>query len=145
MQWDNTQNAGFSSAPKEKIYIPQDPDPNRPTVANQDKDPNSLLNFVRALIAFRATSEALGNDGEFKMVSDVSKPYPLIYMRVKGNEKYIIGLNPSDKMAEAEIVTLNSDRVKYAFGTNEKCSYKAGKNVDKIKLPAISAVIFKIE
>ena len=145
MQWDNTQNAGFSSAPKEKIYIPQDPDPNRPTVANQDKDPNSLLNFVRALIAFRGTSDALGCDGEFKMVGDISKPYPLIYMRTKGNEKYIIGLNPSDKPVEAEIATLNAGHVKYAFGTNEKCSYKPGKSVDKIKLPAVSAAIFKIE
>ena len=145
MQWDDSQNAGFSSAPKEKIYIPQDPDPKRPTVANQDKDPNSLLNFVRALIKFRSSSDALGNDGEFKMVSDISKPYPLIYMRAKGNEKYIIGLNPSDKMSETEFPTLNSSRIKYAIGTNEKCSYKAGKTVDKINLPAVSAVIFKIE
>jgi maltose alpha-D-glucosyltransferase / alpha-amylase len=145
MQWDNTLNAGFSSAPKEKIYIPQDPDPNRPTVANQDKDPNSLLNFVRAMIAFRASSDALGSDGEFKMLGDITKPYPLIYMRTKGSEKYIIGLNPSDKIVEAEIETLNSDHIKYVFGTNIKCSYKPGKTVDKIKLPALSAVIFKME
>jgi maltose alpha-D-glucosyltransferase / alpha-amylase len=145
MQWDNTLNAGFSSSPKEKIYIPQDPDPNRPTVANQDKDPNSLLNFVRGLIAFRASSDALGADGEFKMIGDITKPYPLIYMRKKGNEKYIIVLNPSDKIVEAEIETLNSANVKYVFGTNTKCSYKPGKTTDKIKLPALSSAIFKVE
>jgi maltose alpha-D-glucosyltransferase / alpha-amylase len=145
MQWDNEQNAGFSTAPKEKLYIPQDPDPNRPTVASQDKDPNSLLNYVRALIAFREAADALGNDGEFKMVGDLNKPYPLIYMRLMGNEKYIIALNPSDKPAEAEIATLNPEHIKYAFGTNKKCSYKQGKNVDKIKIPAVSAAIFKVE
>jgi maltose alpha-D-glucosyltransferase/alpha-amylase len=97
------------------------------------------------MIAFRASSEALGADGEFKMIGDVSKPYPLIYMRFRGNEKFIVALNPSDKMVEAEIGTLNSELVKYVFGTSEKCSYKLGKTVDTIKIPALSAAIFKLE
>jgi maltose alpha-D-glucosyltransferase / alpha-amylase len=145
MQWDNTANAGFSSAPKEKLYIQQDPDPNRPTVANQDKDPKSLLNYVRAMIAFRGGSEALGNDGEFKMIGDIGKPYPLVYMRIKGNEKYLVALNPSDKPVEAEIPSLSPGKVKYVFGSNEKCAYKQGKPVDKLKIPAVSAAIFKVE
>jgi glycosidase len=48
MQWDSNINAGFSTAPADKIYIHLDPDPNRPTVAAEDKDPNSLLNYVRS-------------------------------------------------------------------------------------------------
>jgi len=54
-------------------------------------------------------------------------------------------LNPSDKIAEAEIGTLNSDHIKYVFGTNVKCSFKSGKTVDKVKLPGLSAAIFKVE
>lgn len=145
MQWDNSQNAGFSIAAKEKLYIPLDPDPNRPTVANQDKDPNSQLNYVRALLKLRSSSEALGNDGEWKLISDVNKPYPMVYMRLSGNEKYVIAFNPSDKKVETELPTLNSSRVVYTFGNSEKCSYKSGKSIDKIKLPAVSAAIFKIE
>ena len=49
MQWDESSNAGFSTAAKEKIYIPEDPDPNRPTVSKQEKDPQSLLHFVQSL------------------------------------------------------------------------------------------------
>lgn len=41
MQWDSSEDAGFSTAPKGKLYIPPDPDPNRPTVAKEDKDPAS--------------------------------------------------------------------------------------------------------
>ncbi|MDP4223645.1 MAG: alpha-amylase family glycosyl hydrolase [Bacteroidota bacterium] len=145
MQWDDSQNAGFSTAPKEKIYIPQDPDLNRPTVAKQDKDPDSQLNYVRTLLKLRASSAALGNDGEWKLVSDVNKPYPMVYIRRNGNEKYIIAINPSDKKVDAEFSTLNLNRVAYTLGTTSKCSYKAGKSVDTIKMPAVSAVIFKFE
>jgi maltose alpha-D-glucosyltransferase / alpha-amylase len=145
MQWDDSKNAGFSSAPIENVYIPQDPDPNRPTVAKQDKDPDSLLNYVRALLKLRASSAALGNDGEWKLVSDVNKPYPMVYMRANGNEKYIIGINPSNKKVEAEIATLNSSRVTYKLGNSENGSYHAGKSADTIKISAISAVIFQIE
>ena len=32
MQWDHTTNAGFSAAPKEKLYVKQDESADRPTV-----------------------------------------------------------------------------------------------------------------
>jgi maltose alpha-D-glucosyltransferase/alpha-amylase len=53
-------NAGFSDATAEAIYLPQDPDPHRPTVAGQLADPGSLLHTVRRLLALRATTPALG-------------------------------------------------------------------------------------
>lgn len=53
MQWGSTTNAGFSSAPKEKRYIRQDDDSNRPTVQKQLEDKNSLLNEVKKLIKVR--------------------------------------------------------------------------------------------
>jgi maltose alpha-D-glucosyltransferase/alpha-amylase len=145
MQWDDSQNAGFSSAPTDKIYIPQDPDPNRPTVAKEDKDPESELNYVRSLLSLRRSSPALGNDGGWELISDVSKPYPMIYMRTGQGQKYIIALNPSGKKADAEFATLKSSKVSFVFGTTGKSSYKIGKGLDTIKLPAVSAAIFKLE
>jgi len=145
MQWDDSQNAGFSTGPKDKIYLPEDPDPNRPTVAKQDKDPKSQLNYVRALLKLRASSAALGNDGEWTFLSDTSHPYPMIYMRRSGNEKYIIAVNPSNKSVEARINTQGSNRAMYAFGTVENSKYTVGKSEDMIKMPAVSAAIFKLE
>jgi maltose alpha-D-glucosyltransferase/alpha-amylase len=144
MQWDDSKNAGFSSAPEEKLYIPEDPDPNRPTVAKEDKDPDSQLNYVRKLIALRASSDALDNNGGWELVSDINQPYPMVYMRLFGDEKYIIAINPSGKKVEAEIATLNSDHVSYILGTSEKCSYITGKKLDTVKLPSVSAAIFKV-
>ncbi len=69
----------------------------------------------------------------------------MVYLRQNGNEKYIIAINPSDKKAEAEIAAMNSKHVSFSFGTTEKSSYRTGKTIDTIKLPAVSAVIFKVE
>jgi maltose alpha-D-glucosyltransferase/alpha-amylase len=47
MQWDDTANAGFSTAAPEQLYLPVDSRPDRPTVAHQTADAHSLLNTVR--------------------------------------------------------------------------------------------------
>jgi len=138
-------NAGFSTAPADKLYLPLDPDPNRPTVAKEQNDPNSELNYVRALLKLRASSSALGNNGKWELLSDVNQPYPMVYLRTYGNEKYIIALNPSDKKVEAKILAMNANRVNYVFGTTEKCSYKSDKSGDTVKIPPVSAAIFKLE
>jgi hypothetical protein len=54
MQWDaSLPNAGFSTAPAERLYLPRDPDPGRPAVAAQHPEPASTLNRVRRLIRLR--------------------------------------------------------------------------------------------
>src|SRR5699024_3009205 len=59
MQWDDGPNAGFSSAPPERLYLPIDPDPDRPTVAAQDGVAGSTLTLVRDLLALRRRTPAL--------------------------------------------------------------------------------------
>jgi maltose alpha-D-glucosyltransferase/alpha-amylase len=145
MQWDSSPNAGFSTAPKEKIYIPQDPDLNRPTVAIQEKNPNSQLNYVRALLKLRSTSLALGNDGDWKLLSDTAQAYPMIYLRSAGNEEYVIAINPSAKAMTANIPAQKSGHVNYIIGTTTDCKYKTGETIDVLQMPAVSAAIFKLQ
>lgn len=144
MQWDGSQNAGFSTSPADKIYIPLDPSPTRPTVAQQESDATSQLNYVRGLLKLRK-SAALGNDGGFEFLSDPAHSYPLIYMRSNGKEKYIIALNPSGKSVDVNIASAGASRAFYSFGTTESCSYKMGKNMDAVHLPATSAAVFRLE
>ena len=145
MQWNDSANAGFSTAPANKIYIPEDTDPNRPTVAREENDVHSQLNYVRELLKLRASSAALGNDGGWAFLSDVNQPYPMIYARYHGNEKYIIAINPADKAVEATITAQHGKKARYIFGTAGKSVYVAGQTVDKIRLPAVSAAVFSIE
>lgn len=93
MQWDDRPNAGFSTAPADALYLPIDPIPGRPTVAGQREDPESLLHFVRALIA------------EHRRLSGSAPPevlhagYPLVFTR--GDT--VVVLNPAGRQVTAQL------------------------------------------
>jgi maltose alpha-D-glucosyltransferase/alpha-amylase len=78
MQWDGSANAGFSAAPADRLYLPVDPDPARPTVAGAQADPSSLLHQVRELIALRKATPALGTGACVEVLTD---GYPFGYVR----------------------------------------------------------------
>jgi maltose alpha-D-glucosyltransferase/alpha-amylase len=111
MQWDNTEvNAGFSTASKEKLYLPIDPDENRPAVSQEEKDPLSLLNQTRNLISTKKTYKALDADASWKLLYAERGKMPLIYERTKDNQTIFIAINPSLANVEAtlKIDDLNS-------------------------------------
>ena len=142
MLWDGTANAGFSTAPADKIYIPQDPDPGRMTVGKAEADPNSLLHYVRKLLALRKEVPALGADASWRLVSSLDQPYPMVYERVWRGERCWVVLNPSGKEVS---VTLPSEPAapELIGGSYKKCSYKQTRKGDTIRISAVSAAIFR--
>lgn len=115
MQWDSTTNAGFSSAPTEKLYIALDPNSDRPTVEAQYADKNSLFNEVRKLITIRQSHPALQSRGEIEFVYAEKNTYPFAYLRSSDNEKILIAVNPSDKFASFDYDHAPKS-VLYSFG-----------------------------
>lgn len=99
MQWDNTVNAGFSAAPRERLYIRQDETPGRPTVQAQQADEHSLYHEVRRLISLRLAHGALGSRGGIEFVYAEKNAYPLAYVRSGGGERILVILNPSAEAA----------------------------------------------
>lgn len=104
MQWDDTKGAGFSSAPLSRFYLPVDTATNRSCVEAQKKNPQSLLNFTRQLLAYRQQHSALGSCGEINFLYAMPFAYPLIYERRFGNERFLVVINPSgqERMVEIE-------------------------------------------
>lgn len=98
MQWEAGATAGFSTCALSKLYLPIDPDPKRPTVAGQINDPHSILNCTKGLLALRSSVPALGNTGGWKLVSDPQQAYPAIYERSDNHSKYLVIINPREKM-----------------------------------------------
>ena len=94
-----------------------------------------MLNFVRQLTTLRHSSKALGNDGDWQLLSDVSQPYPMVYQRTLGNETYVIALNPSGKNVSASLSIGSAQPV--------MLSGKASLNKNKISLHAFTAAIYK--
>lgn len=109
MQWSHDLNAGFSKADSKDLYLPVSPAQDRPTVADQDKEPDSLLNRVRALIKTRLSLPALQADGNFEVIYAESGRLPFVYTRAKHGQKLMIALNPSNRDVS---VTLPKDLLK---------------------------------
>jgi maltose alpha-D-glucosyltransferase/alpha-amylase len=95
MQWDDSANAGFSTASAEQLYLPIDADPDRPTVAGQQADEDSLLQHVRKLITLRKDVPALGADGSFTPLYAAKGAYPFVYLREVEGQKVLVAVNPS--------------------------------------------------
>jgi maltose alpha-D-glucosyltransferase/alpha-amylase len=142
MLWDGSANGGFSTAPIEKIYIPQDPDPNRMTVEKEENDPASLLNYVRTLLQLRKEVKALGADGAWRLVSSLDQPYPMVYERTLGDERCYVVLNPSGKQVTVTLPGASSKPVLIG-GNYKKCTYKQTKKGDVITLSPVSAAIYQ--
>jgi maltose alpha-D-glucosyltransferase/alpha-amylase len=103
MQWDRGPNAGFSAAPPDALYLPIDPDPDRPTVAAQRADDASVLHLVRRLIELRRSTPALRTRSSIEVVNE---GYPFAYVR---GGTHLVVLNPRRDPA-----TLTDDRVRGA-------------------------------
>jgi maltose alpha-D-glucosyltransferase/alpha-amylase len=103
MQWSDAKNAGFSEAAPEELYLPVDDAPDRPTVAAQEDDPESLLNTVRELIRTRQALKALEADGNFAVMYAESGKLPFVYTRSKDGQKLLVALNPANREASVEL------------------------------------------
>ena len=91
MQWNDTPNAGFTTG------IPWNPIPvtyQTYNVADELKDPNSILNWYKALLALRHKDPAL-LEGEYIALNQ-DDPNVLSYLRKTKNEAILVAINMSD-------------------------------------------------
>ena len=122
MQWDNSQNNGFSTASADKLYIMMDPDVNKPTVEEQLACENSLLNELKKLMAIRKANEVLQESADIELIC--ANEYLLIYKRTLGDNKVLVVINPSESQCEYSL-DLSFGETIYSF--NEVCEVKNGK------------------
>ncbi len=179
MQWSSGETAGFSTCSPDKLYLPVctewSPATSYPqyldwknnfeagkvkpiakgeiTVESQDKDPESILNWTRELIALRKSSEALWADSKFIPIFNESQPYPMVYLRSNGKETFLIALNPT---GTCKSLTLNDEVSSYRSMTEGvkgivnpvaslgKCSYKRTGKGDVLTLDATSGIIIRL-
>ncbi len=102
MQWNEEKNRGFSSADKEKLYLPTDESAGC-SVKAQENDENSLLNTVKSLIKIRKSHAAFGTDGSFRVVECKNGGYPLIYEREADGRKFTVVISPKNEEITREI------------------------------------------
>jgi alpha-glucosidase len=124
MQWSGGANAGFSAATP---WLPVPASAGKYNVATESKDPDSILNFYRRLLALRHSEDAL-IAGEYVALNE-GDPNVLAYLRRSPSETILVALNMSAaaqdvtfdlgsvESAEARVTTLVSTMKKPADGT----------------------------
>jgi len=124
MQWDSSRNAGFGDG---KPWLPVHPDYQTHNVAVQKKNPDSVLNYYKRVIALRRKNPALRvgayvplNEGDVNVLS---------YMREYKGRKVLIALNMSGQPQTAE----------FSVGREAKTLLSSANNTPKtVKLRALT-------
>lgn len=99
MQWNGKLNAGFSDAKAEELYIPLDPDADRPTAEKEMADPDSIYQEVKKLIALRQSQPVLQSEPAIEFIYCEDHAYPLAYRRTNGKDSLLVVINPSGEAA----------------------------------------------
>ena len=110
MQWDDSPNAGFSTAAAGDLYLPIDPSDDRPTVKTQEQDPGSTLHLVRRLIALRRATPALGGRASTTVLHE---GYPLTWRR---GDSHVVVVNPRLEPAEVDVDGLEGATILLGHG-----------------------------
>jgi maltose alpha-D-glucosyltransferase/alpha-amylase len=99
MQWSRDRNAGFSAADESRLYLPVITDPiygyQAVNVEAQLKQPSSLLNTMRALIAARKRCRAFGR-GTIEFLRPLNQSVLAFYREHEGDTILVVA-NLSDR------------------------------------------------
>ena len=171
MQWDGSANAGFSSCAPEKLYLPVctewTPSTSYPlylkwkaegcknptakgaiTVESQDNDPESLLNWTRALISLRKENKAFWGSSKWTPIFNEAQPYPMVYTRSDGSDTFLVALNPTGAKKTVTIPSqtgLKAGKQLIPVMMSGKGTYKVTAKGDVIVLQPTSALIVKVK
>ncbi len=143
MLWDDTEKAGFSTADEKDFYLPLGEKSSRVSVASQEKDPNSLLNFTRRLIAIRRKYAALGGEGEFHPLFVRKNTYPMIFERKLGNERFVVAVNPSAQPVKGEFGVPGMENAKLMISCG-KINLICSSGASVIEADGISAAVYRV-
>ncbi len=91
MQWDRTENAGFT---KGTPWLPVPATYKTHNVAEESKDPNSVLAMYKNVLKLRHTNPALLN-GSYKAINE-NDANVLSYLRVYKDQGVVVALNMSN-------------------------------------------------
>ena len=144
MQWTPGWNCGFSAADPSKLYIPVDTTGDAPNVADQGKNPASLLNRVKKLIRLKHTEPTLAAYAEFVPLYAKENTYPLVYARANGKDAILVILNPSGKTVKAEF-SLNREYKKLRLLAGKDCTISRKDKNMNLEIPGVTYAIYKLK
>ncbi|XP_022207418.1 neutral and basic amino acid transport protein rBAT [Nilaparvata lugens] len=138
--WDNSTNAGFSTA---EPWQPMAADSTDVNVKAQQENANSTLNLYKALIHLRATDSFLyGDTNSHALLNDTVFAFTRIK---KGNPGYLVALNVGDARAEvnlqSQMAGVPNEVTVSAATPSTGYAPKSKLNADSVSLEPYSAIV----
>ena len=99
MQWNATATAGFTTG---KPWLPLNQNKTTVNVEVSEKDKNSILNYIRRMIALRNENKAVLVYGKYELL-DAANPAVYAYTRTDGKNTFLIVLNFTKEMGKTAI------------------------------------------
>lgn len=140
MQWTAGKNAGFSTA--DSTWLPTEQNYTTVNVETEQRDPNSLLKWHKALTALRRTNPVLreGNQETFSTGNDKI----VAYTRKAGAKQIVVLTNFSGTSQEVYMGPLATKKVRM-LQSNFAAEIPGGVFKDKLTLPAYGAFVGEID
>jgi alpha-glucosidase len=138
MQWNDAENAGFST---HEPWLPAPPSYKTHNVAAESKDPNSVLEFYRKVLALRHTNSVL-LEGNYSAVNE-DDPNVLSYLRTYKGKSVLVALNMSGSGQKASF-HLGAQGSSPASLDPLVATPGAGANGPEVTLPAFGVFIGEV-
>jgi len=126
MQWDGSDNAGFSQA---KPWLPVPPSYKTHNVAVESKEPDSVLEFYKKVLKLRHGNQAL-LDGSYQAINE-DDANVLSYLRVYKDQMVVVALNMS---GTPQAVNLGLKQNGFASAKTLVATGKSSAQGDKLSL-----------
>ena len=105
MQWDGSAEAGFTTSAKPWLPVP--PSATQYNVEAERKDPDSIFNWYKRLLALRKSEPAL-RDGSYESVNDTD-PDVFAFLRRSGDSTVLVALNFTAKAQTVQLAIPGKD------------------------------------
>src|SRR5207302_1466312 len=138
MQWNDAENAGFST---HEPWLPVPPSYKTHNVAAESKDPNSVLEFYRKVLALRHTNSVL-LEGNYSALNE-EDPNVLSYLRTYKGKSVLVALNMSGSGQKASF-HLGAQGASPASLDPLVATPGAGANGPEVTLPAFGVFIGEV-
>jgi len=138
MQWNDAENAGFST---HEPWLPVPPSYKTHNVAAESKDPNSVLEFYRKVLALRHTNSVL-REGNYSALNE-EDPNVLSYLRTYKGKSVLVALNMSGSAQKASF-HLGAQGASPASLDPLVATPGAGANGPEVTLPAFGVFIGEV-
>ncbi|HDK7166707.1 TPA: alpha-glucosidase [Clostridium botulinum] len=136
MQWDATENAGFS---KEKPWMKVNPNYVNINVREQENNLDSILNFYKKIIKIKKKNEALGY-GKYNLILEHHEQI-YAYTRILEHEKFIVIANLTNKKAK---YIYNKEKLNYKGLIISNYPVEKHEDITEIVLKPFEARLYKI-